>query len=206
MAKIIDRIQYRPEGQRALSTIIVRMEADLRGAVFTCTLEGSSDVCTRGSDLSKALIDVKKAIDEKYAIRWEPKLRVKFKGKIMDAELLEDFLEIDNEGHCKMERNIQFELEVTPMDVAKNSTGDTIYKEGRHSYVNTGDPCKKNYSDEDNETTSLIDDTPETRARLADIFKAFEALHTRLSGVFTQKQILKTLSSTAMLGFSGEKK
>lgn len=206
MAKTIDKIKYRPAGQTGIEVILVRMDASLHGSTkFYCILQSDPQVKTEGTDLNKTLTDIRKLIDDKFAIKWESKLRVSFEGDLLDEDEFEHFVEKGIGGLEMRERSVRLKLTVTPMLVATNAEGKTIYKEGDGHYINRGNPTEVNLNNREKEVQALIDDTVENRQRLASIFKAFGTLHGRLMEMFEQKNIATTLQSKNLLGMEKKK-
>lgn len=205
MAKTIDKIKYRPAGQDTEVAILVRMEAGLSGATFTCLLEGDSNIKVEGADLNKMLVEIRKKVDEKYAIKWESKLRVTFAGDTNSLKDMEFFFEKGAAGYFPNEQETKLTLTVTPLVVAKNTKGEIIYRTEGGNYISYGDPCSVQLSCRESEVSALIDDTPENRERLMSIFDAFHSLHKRLMQMFSQKSIAQTLQTKNLLGMESKK-
>jgi len=194
--KVVSKIEYNKNGHR----VVVDLRLIERGGVFTYIVDHNDpEIKDRDNDPNALRDRVLSRLDVVLSIEWADKICIKVVGQIIDSE--------PRGGAIAHDTELKVCVEV--WQVGTTTTGKLVHRQ--KPWLSRGEmwPCRIEaglpYIVSERHhcniaSSSMIDDTPDNRAKVRVVQKAFEQLSTNLRALLGQDSIQATLANVRLLG------
>lgn len=153
------------------------------------------DVERKSSDISKLKNAVQRSLAETLKLDWKNKLHIEVNSEIDTIEKAPRSSEYS--GTVKPWQ-AKIEVEIKALQIATDHRGEKIHRRDAADHAIPGWPNEgKRQTDSwsEKDMCSMIDDTPENRKAIIEIFSGFCRLKTALCDLLSPRKVQHTLSS-----------